>query len=74
MKKPLITLVCLMAFIAALADNNYFTMGVNDTVYINPYTMINGDSLAVKANFSGRLDQPHVISGLTSTLNKPSNN
>ena len=57
MKKPLITLVCLMAFIAALADNNYFTMGVNDTVYINPYTMINGDSLAVKANFSGRLDR-----------------
>ena len=57
MKKIFITLGCLTAFFAMLADNNYFTMGVNDTVYINPYTMINGDSLAVKANFSGRLDR-----------------
>ena len=57
MKKIIITLACLMAFISVQADNNYFTMGVNDTVYINPYTMINGDSLAVKANFSGRLDR-----------------
>ena len=46
-----------MVCIAALADENYFTMGVNDTVYINPYTMINGDSLAVKASFNGRLDR-----------------
>ena len=56
MKKTLFVLACLLAF-GSMTAENYFTMGVNDTVIIYPQEVSDFDSLAVKAHFDGRLDQ-----------------
>ena len=48
-------MACLLAFFTPQAEN-YFTMGVNDTITIYPDAIFDFDSVAVHANFDGRLD------------------
>lgn len=61
-------MICLLAFCCMQAEN-YFTMGIHDTVTIYPDEVINFDSLAVHANFDGRLDEWHLSITYPSGMN-----
>lgn len=59
MKKVFFSFVLFFFAMSALADS-YFTMGVNDSIRINPFLLGNGITIPVDAHFDGRLDYWHL--------------
>ena len=60
MKKAILISCLLLCGVTALADD-YFTMGVNDTILIYPNTLSENHEIPVSANFSGRLNEWNVV-------------
>ena len=56
MKKKLLFFIFSMTTLLASADN-YFTMGVNDSLRNNPMYLASTVTIPVRAHFGGRLDQ-----------------
>lgn len=78
MKKILLFFLGLLCFTSAFADNDcYFTMGINDTLWVNPYTLGYGKIVPVHAIFNGRLDSWTIIftypTGMSATRMSPRN-
>ena len=66
-KKIFLVLAIFLPSLTALGDN-YFTMGVNDTVRIHPFYLGESKFFGVKAHFDGRLDYWHLTFGYPSGL------
>ena len=55
MKKLFTVIILLLSAVGAMADN-YFTAGVNDTLWVSPYELGLSYNMLLNAHFDGRLD------------------
>ena len=60
MKKIFYSLLFFLFVSLSATADNYFTMGLNDTVRINPFYLDNYVNVPVRAHFDGRLDYWHL--------------